>query len=218
MADGTERPIAYASKSLSSAEKNYAQIDKEALAIVFGVKRFHANLYGRRFTLITDHKPLLAILGPKSGIPPLAAARMQRWAQILTAYDYELEFRKTELHGNADALSRFPLESSIDSALPPAALYHFEFFDAGVTEADVCQATRQDPMLKEVFERLKFGWKAEDSSSHLAEFFRKRLELSIEGGLILWGRRVVIPESLRSRVLALLHEDHLGIVKMKAVA
>ena len=68
-----ERPIAYTSKSLSALEKNYSQLDKEAC-------------YAHRFQLITDHKPLLAIFGPKSGIPPVAAARMQRRALILTAY------------------------------------------------------------------------------------------------------------------------------------
>ena len=67
-------------------KKNYAQVEKEALALVFAVKKFHQYLYGRPFTLITDHKPLLKILGPKTGIPPIGAARMQRWAFILSAY------------------------------------------------------------------------------------------------------------------------------------
>jgi hypothetical protein len=71
------------------------------------VEHFHAYLYGQKFTIITDHKPLTAILGPKKGIPPLAAARLQRWAWILSAYKYDIEFRPTGEHGNADVFLVF---------------------------------------------------------------------------------------------------------------
>ena len=103
--DVSHWPVAFASRTLSSAEKNHAQIEKEALALVFGVKKIHEYLYGRHFTLVTHHKPLLAILGPKKAVPTLAAAHMQRWALILAAYDYELEFRVKQDHVNTDMLS-----------------------------------------------------------------------------------------------------------------
>ena len=104
MDDGQERPIAYASRTLSSSERNYAQIEREALSTVFGVTTFHQFLYGRRFTLITDPKPLLAIFNPKSAIPTLAASRMRRWALVLSAYDYEIEYKRSEDHANCDIL------------------------------------------------------------------------------------------------------------------
>ena len=72
--DDTERPIAYASKTLTKTEQNYSQIKREALSLVYGVKKFHQYIFGYRFT---HHKPLLTIFGPKSGIPVMAASRLQ---------------------------------------------------------------------------------------------------------------------------------------------
>ncbi len=69
--DGTERPIAYSSHALAMAEKHYSQLDKEALALVFGVKKIHNYIYGRHFTLTSDHKPLKHILGENSPIPQM---------------------------------------------------------------------------------------------------------------------------------------------------
>ena len=87
-----EFPVAYASKTLSSAERNYPQIEREALSLIYGFCKFHQYLYARPFTIVTDHKPLLAILGPKKNIPTLAAVRMQRWALLLSAYNYTIEY------------------------------------------------------------------------------------------------------------------------------
>ena len=104
-----ERPIAYASKTLSDSEKNYSQIEHEALGIVFGIRKFHQHLYGHKFSLLIDYKPLLAIFRPKKGIPATAANRLQRWAILLSAYAYDIEFKPTKEHGNADMLSRLPV-------------------------------------------------------------------------------------------------------------
>ena len=67
----TERPIAYASRSLTKTEKHYSQIDKEALALVWGVKKSHNYIIARHFTLRTDHKPLTAIFSPTKAIPAM---------------------------------------------------------------------------------------------------------------------------------------------------
>ena len=90
---------------------------------MFGVTKFHKFLYGRKFTLVTDHKPLLTLLGPKSQISPLAAARLQRWALILTAYNYDIQFRPSDKHGNADGLSRLPVPYKDINDTSPATSY-----------------------------------------------------------------------------------------------
>ena len=76
---------------------------------MFSVTKFHQYLYKRRLTLLTDHKPLLSILGSKQGIPPLATAKLQRLAITLSAYTYDIVFKPTQAHSNIDALSRLPL-------------------------------------------------------------------------------------------------------------
>lgn len=106
--DGIKRPIAYASKSSTQAEKNYSQIEREALSIIYGMKKY---LYGHDFLPLTDHKPLLTIFGEKKGIPVMAASRLQRWAIFMSAYSYTIEYVPTKEHGNADCLSRlYPQE------------------------------------------------------------------------------------------------------------
>ena len=95
--DGVEKPIAYASRSLSPAEKNYSQIEKEGLAIVFGVTKFYMYLYGRKLTLHTDHKPLLKIFSPGSATPVLTASRLQHWAILLSSYRYDIKYKSSRL-------------------------------------------------------------------------------------------------------------------------
>ena len=72
-------------------------------------------LFGRKFLLVTDHKPLLAILGLKNGIPSLAAARLQGWAILLSAYQYEIKFKPTATHANADGLPCLSLPEHTDN-------------------------------------------------------------------------------------------------------
>ena len=87
MEDGSERPIAFATRTLSKTEWNHSQIEKEGLAIIFGVKKFHQYVYGCPFQIIPDHKPLLGLLHEHKGIPSMAASRIQWWAIILSAYN-----------------------------------------------------------------------------------------------------------------------------------
>lgn len=217
--DGTEQPIAFASRTLSTSEQNYSQLDKEALSLMFGVKRFHNYLYGRRFTLQTDHKPLTSILGPKQGIPSLAAARLQRWAVILSGYTYNIEYRSTDAHANADGLSRLPLPNNQpEGNSEDATLFMIGQLEAlPVLASLVAAETSSDPILRRVVKYLRGGW-PDRVPEALLPLWRRREELTLEAGCILWGIRVVIPKKLQPQIVSELHQGHPGIVKMKAVA
>lgn len=105
---GEERQKAFASRTLYSAEKNYSRIDKKAFGIVWGIKNFQMYMYGRHFSLITNHKCLVSIFHPHKGIPFTTAARLQRYALFLSGLGYSIEYRNTKQCGNADGLSRWP--------------------------------------------------------------------------------------------------------------
>ena len=70
-------------------------------------------MYGRNFILVTDHRPLVAMFGPDKGTPTLAANRLARWALLLKQFDYNIEYRRTKAHANADVLSRFPTSDDL---------------------------------------------------------------------------------------------------------
>ena len=155
--DGSEHPIAFASRTLTSSERKYAQVEKETLSLIFGVKRFHSYLYGRHFTIVTDHKPLTAILGPKKGIPPLAAARLQRWVWILSAYQYKIQFRPTGDHGNADGLSLTGIPPEDVNSDPK--IFNVSQMEAlPVSVRQLRATTASDRMLSKVFRYTKRGW------------------------------------------------------------
>ena len=217
--DGTDKPIAFASRSLAPAEKRYSQLDKEGLAIIFAVKRFHQYLYGRRFTIISDHKPLEHLFSETKATPTLASARIQRWALILGAYDYRIEYKPGPQHGNADMLSRLPLPDTPSSVtVPGETILLLDMLNSlPVTAAQIKQGTDHDPVLSNVRTMLLSGWRNTTNDS-FKPFQQRQFELSVHDGCILWGSRVVIPPSLRGRVLEELHEGHPGASRMKSLA
>ncbi|CAC5387068.1 unnamed protein product [Mytilus coruscus] len=109
MEDGCDRPVGYISRMLAPAERNYSVLEKEGLAIIFALKKFHQYLFERKFTIYTDHKPLIGLFNENKSIPPMAAVRLQRWALTLSAYEYSIMYKEGKNNANADALSRLPL-------------------------------------------------------------------------------------------------------------
>ncbi len=143
--DGQYRPISFASCSLTDSQRNYSQIEKEAFSIIFGLKRFHQYIYGRTVTIITDHKPLLSLFAPDRAVPQHVAAKLQRWSLILSSYKYVIEYRNTDLHKDADCMSRIPLPKPYT---PKSENSECLFVDSGfdvttnVTSARIRKCTR----------------------------------------------------------------------------
>ena len=219
MEDGSKKPIAYASRSLNLAEKRYSQLDKEGLTIVFGVKKFHHYLFGRNFTIFSDHKPLQHLFAETRPIPPLASARIQRWALTLSAYDYKIVYRPGTEMTNADLLSRLPLpEAPVSVPLPGETVLLMETLHTSpISAVQLKNWTARDPVLSWILETVRMGWHHLQGAA-FQPFNRRGEELSVQDGCLLWGSRLVIPESAQQRVLDELHAGHPGVSRMKSIA
>ncbi|CAB0020006.1 unnamed protein product, partial [Nesidiocoris tenuis] len=216
--DNIDQPIAFSSRTLSPAEESYSSIHKEALAIIHAVKKFHIYLFGRRWTLVTDHKPLVTIFGPKNGIPACAANRLQRWAWFLSNYTYDIEYVSTKKN-SADWLSRAPLPDTVipDDDSDLTMNYVFENDDLPLEYKHIVKYSKQDPIIIKVMGYVKHGW-PEKVEAELVPFHRFQNEFHVDKEILMRGYRVVIPEKLRHTVLTELHKSHLGIVKVKSLA
>ena len=209
--DESRRPVFFVSRALTSAERSYSQVDKEGLAIVFGVRRPHQFVFGRHFILRTDQKPLVKIFGEHIGLSSTVAARLQRWALILSRYDYHIEFIRGCDNVVADCLSRLPVPLSPeqeDALLNSISAFSIDpCGDRPVTAAEVATATREDPCLSKVLSLVRNGWSS-NNDEFASPYFKFRDELSIEFGCVLRGSRVVIPALLRESLLRKLHSSH----------
>ncbi|XP_049866919.1 uncharacterized protein K02A2.6-like isoform X1 [Pectinophora gossypiella] len=220
--DGILRPLAFASRSLTASERNYSQIHKEATAVIFGVKRFHQYLFGVQtpFILKTDHRPLLTIFGKKNGISVTAALRLQRYAIILSAYNYTVQYITSKNNVIADYFSRAPLPS-MDNESERDSGHSFLFLDANIKPVsydDIKQATASDKVLCTVIKYMSHGWPRKISCASIKSYYHCKLDLEFHEGCLFRGHRVVIPEIFRERMLEELHSAHFGIVKTKSAA
>ena len=219
MPDGQERPVGFVSRTLSAAE-NYSQLEKEGLACVFGVSRFRSYLLGHHFDLITDHKPLLALLGENRAVPESASGRVQRWSWMLANYEYTMKFRPTQQHGNADALSRLPLpQVPQETAVPAELVLLMETLDdMPITAEHIKKWTARNTVLSQIRQYIQGGWPNHVEIEELRPYWHRRLELSVHNGCVIWGNRVVVPPEGREQMLRELHSGHPGVSRMKSVA
>ena len=155
--NGEEKPVAYASRTLSVAEQNYSHIEVEALAIIFGVKHFNQYLYGREFNLVTDHRPLCKLFSHADGVRSLAAACMQQWAIILSAYSYKIEYIPGPANQCADCLSRLPVQCYvIHPAEEGNAVHAMHTITSPVTATEIANHTTKDKILSQEFMYVQF--------------------------------------------------------------
>ena len=217
---GVLAPIAYTCCTLSSAEKNYSQLEREALSIIFSVKRFYQYLYAHSFTLYSDHKPLEHLLNETRQVPPMASSRIQRLALTLSAYKYIIKYKPGKHLTNADALSRLPLPEVPTHVPVPGDVYHiFQILEENIlTAKDLSQWTMKDPILSRVCRQLHTGGIIDDPPLDMKPCDQRQNELSVVDGCLLLGSRVIIPKEGRKRVLKQLHIAHPGICRMKALA
>ncbi|XP_055527551.1 uncharacterized protein K02A2.6-like [Wyeomyia smithii] len=227
--DFTRCQIAQSSKI--TAEQNYSQIEKEALALVFACTKFHRMLWGRRFRLQTDHQPSLKNFGCKKGIPVHTANRLQRWALTLLGYDFDIEFVSTHNFGYADVLSRLinnhekPDEEAVIAMVRAEADVSFGLQDTlqnlPVTAEMMQDSTAKDPVLQKVIYYIQDGWPVRSKAIPEIEvrpFFGHRESYSLVGRCVMMMDRVVVPVSFQKSILKWIHQGHPGIERSKAIA
>lgn len=224
--DGTNRPVAYASRAMTPTEQRYSQIDKEALATTWSLERFHDYLYGMEFHVETDHKPLVTLLSSKKNLDELTP-RIQRYRMRLMRYTYTIEHVPGKELITADALSRAPhvrelTISELQFADEVAAHEDFVVGQIPATERrlqEIKEQQQRDEICSQVLRYCAEGWPSHCSlPSILRPYWQCQQELTVHNGILLKGVRLVIPVSMRLEMIDRLHEGHQGVVKCRARA
>ena len=217
--DGTWHPVAYASRSLTSAERNYCQLEKETLSILFACERFHEYLYGRKFKVINDHQPLRSIFQkPLNKSPP----RIQRFRLRLQKYDFDFQYVPGKQLHVADALSRAYLSEATSEISDQDMTYHVH---SVITRLPISAArleqfqheTENDKTFQEVKGYIMNGWpkSCTDIDPCIKPYYNIRDYLSYVHNLILKNQRIVVPTVLRQEMKETLHTGHSGIERCK---
>lgn len=212
------RPVEYAAKSLSDTQKRYAQIEKEMLAVVWGIERFNDYVYGQKFTVQTDHKPLLGLIRkPASTV----TRRLQGMLLRLQGYDFELVYVPGKELFIADMLSRYGKHENTKVAVtaPQECVDAMQLVCESVInsskQAEYIQATNEDRELKALMYQVQNGWPTHKSQCNdlTKSYWNVRMEITSFDGLMFFKDRLIIPWSKRAELLNQLHVGHMGVTK-----
>lgn len=207
--------IMYVSRALSDVEKRYAQIEKEALALVWAVERLHLYLYGNDFSVVTDNKAVELIFGNPRSKPK---TRIERWYLRLMPYIFTVTHRPGA-NNIADYFSRNPVDGENLEVLEAVAEDYVNFLveksvPRAITRTRLLAETNADPVLIQL--RKVITGQVHTSSDEIVPFLKLIPNLSLTSdGKILYGNRPVIPKSLVKEVVKIVHKGHLGITKSK---
>ena len=217
--DDRFHPVAYASRTLNKTEHLYAQIEKECLAVVFAVTRFHQYLYGNQFLLETDHNPLVSIIGKELSKMP---ARIQRVMLKIQAYpELTLKYTPGSKLLIADTLSRAPEKNQNSPEIKDIDLQVHRVIEnlpiIPERMKEILNETKKDNQLIILKGYIHNGWpkKAKECHPQVAAYWGMQEDLTTINDIVFRNEQVVIPTSLRAMIKEKIHSGHLGISKCK---
>lgn len=207
------KPISFGSRTLTACERNYSQIEKEMLSIIYACTKFKFYTYGRKIRVVNDHKPLLGIM--KKEIHKIASSKLQRMKLKLLNFDITLEYAPGKTIQMADYLSRYMInsgEKEEDKSFTESVL---TINVSDERKIELQKETERDEILKKIKEYCKNGWPNNKSKcpAPIKYYYKLRNDILIEDDLLFYKERIIIPSALRHQILNKLHEPHFGITK-----
>ncbi|XP_038055804.1 uncharacterized protein K02A2.6-like [Patiria miniata] len=204
------KPLAYASRALSDTETRYAVIEKEMLAVVFALEKWHQYTFGRHVTVYSDHKPLESIVKKPLDKAP---RRLQGMLLRALAYNADVNYLQGKKNLIADPLSRsfLPYESSQKEFETVNALQYLTLPEERIY--DIKQMTGSDDVLQLLKKSIQEGWPEHKNllPAQITPYFSVRDELCVHDGLVFRGERLVIPKAMRQVIKQDLHLGHIGV-------
>ena len=208
--DNEDRPIAFASRSLTELEKKYTTTEKECLALVFAVQKFHTYLFGSDFEAYVDHKPLESLNNPNKK----SNARIERWIMTLQSYTFKV-IHKSGKDNIADCFSRLMSTTNDTRASKDEDVNHVNVITKNSVPRTLslelvrCES-KLDAEIVAVIQAIHSAtWTLPDTKLYK----EIKDELTENDGILLKGTQIVLPKSLRQCAINIAHQGHMGINK-----